>query len=109
MNILDKHENLYVSILDQKVNMIPVAGGEILIHIPIETLYYAENHRQYDPLKIHSKKKMVDYVIEWLTEFGGNCDTGSTEFEDFLDKMFDEALECGEEWLDMAEIEEWNE
>ena len=105
MNILDKHENIYVDSIDQKVNMIPVKGGEILIHIPIDTLCFAQNHRQYNPLKVYSKKKMVEYVLEWLIEFGGNSETGSTEFEDFLDKMFDDALESGEEWLGEAEEE----
>lgn len=105
MNLLDKHENLYVDVIDQPTNMIPVVGGEILVHIPIETLFYAENNREYYPLKIHNKKKMAKYVAEMLIEWGGNADTGSTEFEDFLDKMFEDALENGEMWLDADEGE----
>lgn len=107
MNLLDKHHNIYVDTLDQPVNMHPVEGGEILIHIPIETLFYAENHREYNPfeIKVKNKKAMVDYVVEWLAEWGGNQDTGSTEFEDFLDNMFEHAFEDGEEWIEYDEAD----
>jgi len=105
MRLENKHDNIYVDSCDiqEGVNLIPVTGGEILIHIPIETLFYAMNHRQDCPLRIYDKKRMVEYVTEWLSEWGGNQDTGSTAFEDFLDGMFTDALESGEEWLDMDE------
>ena len=97
MKLLDKHENITVDTRNQ--------DKEIVVHIPVDTLFYAMNHRQYYPLKIHSKKKMVDYIVEWLIEWGGDQEVGSTAFEDFLDKMFDDALESGEEWLDYIETD----
>ena len=90
MKLQDKHENINVT----------SDGEEIKVHIPIDTLFYAMSHRQYYPLKIHDKQKMVEYVLEWLTEWGGDQEVGSTAFEDFLDRMFSDAFECGETWLD---------
>jgi hypothetical protein len=92
MKLLDKHENITVDTRNQ--------DKEIVIHIPVDTLFYAMNHRQFYPLKVLDKRKMVDYVVEWLTEWGGDAEVGSTAFEDFLDRMFEDAYESGEEWLD---------
>jgi len=95
MNIQDKHENIGTKVIEDN----------IVITIPAETLFYAMNHREFIPLKIHNKKEMVDYVVEMLTEWGGDGETGSTAFEDFLDAMFTDALENGEEWLDFDDSE----
>jgi len=80
-------------------------GKNIIVKIPIDTLYFAENNRQYAPLEIHNKTEMVEYVLENFLNWGGDQETGSCEFEDFLDKMFDDALESGEEWLDYIETD----
>jgi hypothetical protein len=96
MKLLDKHENIFVDTRKQ--------DGEILIHIPVDTLFYAMNHRQYYPLIIHDKQKMIDYVVEWLIEWGGDAEVGSTAFEDFLDRMFSDAYESGEDWLDEDDL-----
>jgi len=98
MKLQDKHANIYTDTFITDDN-------EILIHIPVETLFYAMNHRQFYPLKVLDKGKMVNWVVEWLTEWGSDAETGSTAFEDFLDRMFEEALENGEEWLDFDEEE----
>lgn len=95
MKLLDKHENMRSQYISET--------NEIVVHIPVDTLFYAMNHRTYYPLKIHNKSKMIDYVAEWLTEWGGDAEIGSTAFEDFLDRMFEDALESGEEWLDADE------
>lgn len=95
MKLLDKHENICTT-FNQEQN-------EVLVHVPVDTLFYAMNHRQFYPLKVHCKNKMTDYVLEWITEWGGDSEVGSTAFEDFLDRMFEHALESGEEWLDIDE------
>lgn len=91
MKLLDRHEDIKTTYSS--------ATNTIILRIPVDTLSYAMNHRQYYPLKIYNKTKMIKYVAEWLTEWGGDAETGSTEFEDFLDRMFSDAYESGEEWL----------
>lgn len=95
MKLLDEHKNIRTEYNPET--------DDIIVRIPVETLFYAMNHRIYNPLKIHNKQDMKEYVVEWLTEWGGDSETGSTEFEDFLDKMFNDALEGGELWLDAVE------
>jgi hypothetical protein len=99
MKLQDKHEDIYTD------HFVTDDYDELLVHIPVETLFYAMNHREFNPLKVLDRNKMVDYVVEWLTEWGGDAEIGSTAFEDFLDRMFDDALEIGEMWLDFDEDE----
>jgi hypothetical protein len=95
MRLLDKHKNIRTEYNPE--------SNDIVVRIHVETLFYAMNHRMYNPLKIHNKGDMLNYVVEWLTEWGGDAEVGSTAFEDFLDRMFDDALGGGELWLDMDE------
>ena len=71
----------------------------IIINIPIDLLFYAENNREYDPLIVENKEKMAEWVTKNILEWGGNQNTGCTEFQVFLDRMFIEALEDGQDWL----------
>jgi len=105
MKLLDKHENLYVDTSTYHYGPNDDKDNEILIHIPVDTLFYAMNNRQYFPLKINNKHDMVKYVVDWLLEWGRDQETGSSTFEDFLDNMFTDALESGELWLNEREEE----
>ena len=96
MILNDEHENIETKLV----------GDNIIINIPVDTLFYAMNHRMYLPLEIHSRKEMVEYVVAMLVEWGGDGETGSTAFEDFLDAMFTDALKNGEDWLDFNEEDE---
>jgi hypothetical protein len=82
-----------------KVMTTRISNGSILIDIPIELLKWTQEQRE-DRLKIHNKKNMSEWVRDNILDWGGNDDIGSTAFEDFIDAMFIEALEWGEEWLD---------
>lgn len=78
---------------------------DIVIRLPIDLLVWAEEHKEDSPLKIHDKEAMADWIVEQLMEWGGDQDTGSTAFEDFIDGTFMEALEWGEPWLDADWLE----
>ena len=78
---------------------VKATSKDIIIRIPISLLRWAQENRE-DELKIKNKKDMADWVVDNILDWGGNADLGSTAFEDFLDAMFIDALEGGEEWLD---------
>jgi hypothetical protein len=82
-----------------------ISKGKVVIEIPIDLLKHTQEWRE-DSIKIRNKKEMSDWVVENILEWGGNQDLGSTAFEDFIDAMFIEALENGEEWLDWVAGEE---
>jgi hypothetical protein len=77
-----------------------ILGKNIIIEIPIDLLKWTQEQKNEDRLKIHNKQEMAKYVQDNLLDWGGNDDIGSTAFEDFIDTMFNDALENGEEWLD---------
>ena len=78
---------------------VKATSKDIIIRIPISLLRWAQENRE-DELKIKNKKDKADWVVDNILDWGGNADLGSTAFEDFLDAMFIDALEGGEEWLD---------
>ena len=80
-----------------------MVDGEIIVRIPVELIYFAETNRQDFNLVIKDKNKMAQYLAENILEWGGDQETGSTAFEDFLDNMFVDALESGEDWLECVD------
>lgn len=79
--------------------------GKLIIEIPASLMTFAQRERPDFPLAIHDEEKMGEWVAKYLLHFGGDSEQGVTEFELFLDKMFINAYEDGEMWLDPINID----
>jgi hypothetical protein len=73
-------------------------GDRVIIELPLSLLVFAQEHRE-DSIIVTDEKKMGRYVAENILDFGGDTEIGATEFELLIDKLFTDALENGEDWL----------
>lgn len=77
-----------------------VENGKIIIEIPVDLLSFAEKNRPDSQYIVNDKNAMAEYVADNILDFGGDSETGITEFEMLLDKLFDEAYENAENWIE---------
>lgn len=75
-----------------------IDGDALLIRIPLDLLVFAQKQRE-DPIIIQDEKKMAEYLVQKILQFGGDSETGSSAFEVLLDECFVDALESAEDWL----------
>lgn len=76
-----------------------IENGSLIIDVPIDLLIWAQEHRE-SPIYITNQKEMEEYLKEYILDWGGDSEIGSTAFEDFLDKFFMDTLENGELFLE---------
>jgi hypothetical protein len=79
----------------------------IVIKIPIDLLVFAEKNRE-DSYNVTDKLEMAKYIAENIIEFShtvGQQEIGSSDFTDLLDRMFTDAYESAETWLDYSDID----
>lgn len=82
------------------VKSITVTSDEesISINLPIDLLIYAQAWRD-SPFRITDKEAMVKWIVKNIITYSRR-DEGISDFEMFLDMLFDEAIESGELWLE---------
>lgn len=73
---------------------------DVFIVIPKDLVIFAQAERPDFPLKITDRDKMSEWMAKYLIHFGGDTESGVTEFEEFLDRMFIDAYENAEEWIE---------
>lgn len=61
-------------------------------------LVRAQENRE-NPYSITDVNEMAEYVVEIITGFGEDSETGITALEELLDRLFDDAYENTEEWI----------
>lgn len=88
--------------MDKKLMSVSIESNEIIVKIPISLLVHSQKHRE-NGYKITDEKAMTSYVAENIVSFGEDSETGITVFEEMLDRLFDEAYENAEEWLEELE------
>jgi hypothetical protein len=71
----------------------------VVVRIPVSLIITTQKYRD-NGYKITDKDAALKYTVENLAEFGEDQETGCTAFEEVIDRMFDDAFECGEEWLE---------
>lgn len=76
-----------------------VEDDKIVIEIPMALLVFAEKNRPDGPYTVTDEEAMAKYVADRILEFGEN-EAGDSAFHRLLDKLFDEAYENAEEWLE---------
>jgi hypothetical protein len=81
--------------------LITIASDEesININLPIDLLIYSQAWRD-SPFRITNKEDMAKWIVKSLLGFSYCNTSGMSNFEIFLDEMFDEAIEGGELWLE---------
>lgn len=82
-----------------------VVGNKIVIELPIDILVESQKLRPEFPYDILDVNEMAQYIAEYITDFGGDEETGSTELDLLIDKLFDDAYEWGEDWLESSDFE----
>lgn len=75
-----------------------VEGDELVIRLPLDLLIWSQEQRE-ESITVIDKQKMAEYLAEYILEFGGDPEIGSTAFEDLIDAFFMHALESAEDWL----------
>lgn len=80
-------------------------NDKIFIAIPKDLMIFAQGERPDFPLNVRDREKMSAWILRYLLHFGGDTETGVTEFEAFLDKMFIEAYENAEDWIEAVRDE----
>lgn len=76
-----------------------IENGSLLIDIPLDLLVFTQEHREI-PIYIIDKEEMEKALLNDILYWGGDSETGSTAFTDFLDNYFMDALENGELFLE---------
>ncbi|MBE3093441.1 MAG: hypothetical protein IMZ52_00290 [Actinobacteria bacterium] len=82
-----------------KLMQVELDDTDILIRIPIDLLVYAQEWRD-SPFRITDKEVMTKWIVKNLLSFTRYNTSEISNFEVFLDEMFDEAIESGELWLE---------
>lgn len=90
--------------IEKRKMSVKIEDGNLLFVVPLDLLVWAQEHRDA-PYKIKGGKQMEKWIIGHALDFGGDSEGGYTEFEHYLDKMFDDAMEWGLDWIDMPENE----
>lgn len=85
--------------------VVRIEKNTLLINVPLDLLVWAQEHRDY-PYEITDQKAMQKWILRNALVFGGDSEAGYTEFEHYLDRMFDEAAESAEEWIALPEPNE---
>ena len=75
-----------------------IEGDSLVIRLPLDLLIWTQRQRE-DSIIVTDKQKMAQYLAEYILEFGGDSEIGSTAFEDLIDACFLDALENAENWL----------
>jgi len=80
---------------------IEIDSEEICIKIPIDLLIFAQENNPNNPCKIKDKTQMAKHFQEYFLSFGEDEVKGSN-FEETLDKFFEDATEYGADWVDFV-------
>jgi hypothetical protein len=80
----------------------------ISINIPLELLVFCQSIRPEEPYLITNKRAMANYIVENILDYShevGQAEIGATDFTDLLDRLFTEAYESAEDWLEPIDWE----
>lgn len=76
-------------------------GNDIVIKIPTALLVFTQKYRpDGGGYKIKDKTAMIKYIAENILTFEEDQEDGTTAIQGILDRLFDEAYECAEDWLE---------
>jgi transaldolase len=79
-----------------------IIGDDLVITIPVDLLKHAFNNKEdnYDQFSIKDKKAFAEYVAKNILDFGGDSETGLSEFEIMIDALFEEIVESGQDFIE---------
>jgi hypothetical protein len=80
----------------------------IIINIPVGMLVFSQNNRPEEPYRITNKRAMTKYIADNILEYCsdvGRSEIGETDFITLLDKLFTEAYESAENWIEEIDWE----
>jgi hypothetical protein len=91
-----------------------IENNEVVIRLPFDLLAFAQKNRPEEPYHVTDKKAMGEYIANNILDYTKNVgeqEMGNSVFTVLLDKLFSEAYEDGETWLDSVDWEDagWDE
>ena len=95
--------------MNEKEMTVKYNARNIIINIPVGMLVYSQQYRPEEPYRITNKKEMARYISENILEYCsdvGRSEIGETDFISLLDRLFTEAYESAENWIEQSDWEE---
>lgn len=87
---------------------IKLSGDNVVIKLPIDELVFAFDMKDDNQgvSKVKYKRKFAQGIVDYLTNYSTNSESGLTVFQELLDEIFDEMVCNDEDYIKTIEEED---